>query len=110
MMRSALNQTGFLGAELFEDIAVGPAEVLTCPDRPITPLLGETVDFLSALLPGYDADITLFDLDGLKFIGDPIEPRRYPEGIEHVFVNGTAVVEKGEHTGAKLGKIVKRAA
>jgi N-acyl-D-amino-acid deacylase len=61
------------------------------------------------LLPGYDADITLFDLDGLKVLGDPIEPRRYPEGIEHVFVNGTAVVEKGEHTGATPGKIVKRA-
>jgi N-acyl-D-aspartate/D-glutamate deacylase len=60
------------------------------------------------ILPGYDADITVFDLDGLKVLGDPIEPRRYPEGIEHVFVNGTGVVEKGQHTGATPGKIVKR--
>jgi N-acyl-D-amino-acid deacylase len=61
------------------------------------------------ILPGYDADITIFDLDGLKVLGDPIEPRRYPEGIEYVFVNGTAVVDKGEHTGATPGKIVERA-
>ena len=60
------------------------------------------------ILPGYDADITVFDLASLKVLGDPVEPRRYPEGIEHVFVNGEAVVEKGQHTGATPGKIVKR--
>ncbi len=60
------------------------------------------------ILPGYDADITVFDLDGLKITGDAVEPRRYPEGFEYVFVNGEVVVEKGEHTGATPGKIVKR--
>jgi N-acyl-D-amino-acid deacylase len=60
------------------------------------------------LTPGSYADIVLFDLDDLKILGDPIEPRRYPKGIEYVFVNGTAVVEKGEHTGALPGKIIKR--
>jgi len=61
------------------------------------------------ITPGSYADIVLFDLDGLKVLGDPIEPRRYPEGIEYVFVNGTTVVEKGKHTGAAPGKIIKRA-
>jgi N-acyl-D-amino-acid deacylase len=37
-----------------------------------------------------------------------VEPRRYPEGFEYVFVNGEAVVENGKHTGATPGKIVKR--
>jgi N-acyl-D-amino-acid deacylase len=60
------------------------------------------------ILPGYDADITVFDLDGLKITGDAVEPRRYPEGFEYVFVNGEAVVENGKHTGATPGKIVKR--
>jgi N-acyl-D-aspartate/D-glutamate deacylase len=60
------------------------------------------------ITPGSYADIVLFDMDGLKVLGDPVEPRRYPEGIEHVFVNGTAVVEKGEHTGVTPGKIIKR--
>ncbi|MFB0557821.1 MAG: amidohydrolase family protein [Candidatus Bathyarchaeia archaeon] len=61
------------------------------------------------MIPGSYADIVLFDLDCLKVLGDPIEPRRYPEGIEYVFVNGTEVVEKGKHTGATPGKIIKRA-
>ena len=60
------------------------------------------------LKPGAYADIVLFDLDGLKVLGDPIEPRRYPEDIEYVFVNGVAVVEKGEHTGATPGRVIKR--
>ena len=60
------------------------------------------------LKPGSYADIVLFDLDGLKVWGDPLEPRRYPKGIEYVFVNGVAVVEKGEHTGATPGRVVKR--
>ncbi len=61
------------------------------------------------ITPGSYADIVLFDLDRIRVIGDPTEPRRYPEGIEHVFVNGAAVVEDGEHTGATPGKIIKRA-
>ena len=60
------------------------------------------------LKPGSYADIVLFDFDGLKVLGDPVEPRRYPAGIEYVFVNGVAVVEKGKHTGAAPGKVAKR--
>lgn len=52
------------------------------------------------LKPGAYADIILFNLDGLKVLGKPIEPRTYPKGIEYVFVNGVAVVETGKHTGA----------
>jgi len=60
------------------------------------------------LKPGFYADITLFDLEGLQVLGDAVEPRTYPKGIEYVFINGTAVVEKGKHTGATPGKVVKR--
>jgi len=45
------------------------------------------------LTPGSYADIVLFDMDGLEVTGDPVEPRRYPKGVEYVFVNGTAAVE-----------------
>ena len=31
------------------------------------------------------------------------EPRRFPEGIPYVFVNGVPVVDGGEHTGATPG-------
>ncbi len=56
---------------------------------------------------GY-ADIVLLDLPNLKVLGDPLEPRRYPKGIEYVFVNGVPVVEKGKHTGATPGRVLKR--
>ncbi len=57
---------------------------------------------------GAFADIVLMDFPHLKVLGDALEPRRYPEGIEYVFVNGTAVVKKGKHTGATPGKVLGR--
>ena len=60
------------------------------------------------ILPGYDADITIFDLEGLKVMGNAIEPRRYPAGIKHVFVHGQQVVENEEHTGLRPGQFVLR--
>jgi N-acyl-D-aspartate/D-glutamate deacylase len=60
------------------------------------------------LREGAHADVFLMDLKGLKVLGDEIETRRHPEGIEYVFVNGEAVVEKGRHTGAKPGRVLRR--
>jgi len=50
----------------------------------------------------------LMDLPNLKIPANEIEPRRYPEGIRYVFVNGVPVVEKGKHTGATPGRVLKR--
>ncbi len=61
------------------------------------------------LTVGGVADITVFDLDALEVTGDAIEPRRHPKWIRHVLVNGVPVVEDGTHTGARPGRIVKRA-
>ncbi len=36
------------------------------------------------------------------------EPRQFPEGIPYVFVNGVAVVDGGEHTGATPGRALRR--
>ena len=63
---------------------------------------------LGTITPGSYADITIFNFDKLEVTGTPVEPRQHPKGIEHVFVNGVAVVEKGKHTGATPGRIVKR--
>jgi N-acyl-D-amino-acid deacylase len=49
------------------------------------------------------------DLEHLKINGTAAEPRRYPGGIEHVIINGVPVVEKGKHTGATPGKVLRRA-
>jgi len=37
-----------------------------------------------------------------------MEPHRYPEGIEYVIVNGTVVIDEGEHTGALPGRVLRR--
>jgi len=66
------------------------------------------LDGRGVLREGGYADIVLMDLPNLKVLGDELEPRRYPKGIEYVFVNGVAVVEKGEHTGARPGRVLKR--
>jgi N-acyl-D-amino-acid deacylase len=36
------------------------------------------------------------------------DPRKHPQGIEYVFVNGKKVVDNGKHTGERPGKILKR--
>ncbi len=54
------------------------------------------------------ADIVLMDLEKLKVMSDELETRRYPQGIEYVFVNGKAVVENGTHTKATPGQVLTR--
>jgi N-acyl-D-amino-acid deacylase len=61
------------------------------------------------LTPGSYADIVLFNMDGLQVTGDPVEPRRYPKGIEYVFVNGIAAMEAGEYTNSTSGRVIRRA-
>jgi hypothetical protein len=48
------------------------------------------------------------DLEKLKVMSDELETRRYPQGIEYVFVNGKAVVEKGIHTKSTPGQVLTR--
>lgn len=60
------------------------------------------------LLEGSYADIVLIDFDKLEVTGTPLEPRRYPKGIEYVIVNGKIVINKGEHTNATPGKVLTR--
>lgn len=61
-----------------------------------------------ALMVNGFADIVIMDLPNLNVTADEIEPRRYPEGIEYVFVNGEPVVKEGKHTGARPGRVLRR--
>ena len=60
------------------------------------------------LRPGCVADLALFDPATVSDRATYDAPIQYPVGIHHVFVNGVAVVEAGEHTGARPGRAVRR--
>lgn len=61
------------------------------------------------LREGFHADLVVFDAANLIDTATYEQPRRYPEGISYVFVNGTAVVRDGLHTGARPGRALRRA-
>ena len=56
---------------------------------------------------GAIADLVLFDPATVADRGTYDDPRQYPAGIPHVFVNGTAVVRDGVHTGARPGAVAR---
>jgi len=60
------------------------------------------------LRAGAYADIVVLNPKTVTDRGDQIEPRQYPDGIEHVVVNGEPVVNESGHTGALPGKILYR--
>ncbi len=57
---------------------------------------------------GYDADIVILNPREVRDTATFEDPRRYPEGISYVIVNGVISVEDGEPTGEKGGKVLRR--
>ena len=57
--------------------------------------------------PGFQADIVVFDPDGVNDTATFDDPRQHPEGMPHVVVNGTVVKEDGAHTGARPGRVLR---
>jgi N-acyl-D-amino-acid deacylase len=57
---------------------------------------------------GAFADLVVFDPERIRDTGTFEDPNRYPDGIPHVFVNGTWVVRDGRHTGARPGRPLRR--
>ncbi|HJP89968.1 MAG TPA: D-aminoacylase [Candidatus Limnocylindrales bacterium] len=57
---------------------------------------------------GLIADLVIFDPATVRSNATYDEPRQFPTGIETVIVNGTAVVDGGEHTGALPGRALRR--
>jgi len=63
------------------------------------------------VLPGYRADVTMFDPGDFLDRATYGDPHQYPSGSRTtVIVNGTLVVENAEHTGATPGRVLRRAA
>lgn len=60
------------------------------------------------LVDGAVADLVVFDPTTVRSNATYDEPRKFPDGIEHVMVDGTLVVDGGEHTGALPGRALRR--
>jgi len=72
-----------------------PAQRLGLPDRGL-------------LRDGFKADIVVFNPDTVKTHATKADPKRYPIGIEYVIVNGQAVIDRGQNTGALPGRALRR--
>ena len=59
------------------------------------------------LADGLLADVVVFDPARVRSMATIDDPRRYPEGIDEVLVNGTLVVDGGRHTGATPGRALR---
>jgi N-acyl-D-aspartate/D-glutamate deacylase len=58
------------------------------------------------LIPGYYADIVIFDPRTIQDHATFEKPHQYSTGVRDVFVNGVLVLRNGEHTGALPGRVV----
>lgn len=55
---------------------------------------------------GFHADLAIMKLDDVRDRATFFEPHQFPEGIVHVLVSGTFVLEDGALTGALPGKVI----
>jgi N-acyl-D-amino-acid deacylase len=55
---------------------------------------------------GYHADVVAFDPETIDDHATYADPHRYATGVVDVFVNGQQVLRRGEHTGARPGRVL----
>ena len=53
------------------------------------------------------ADIVVFDTGSIRSTWTFKEPRSYPKGIEHVFVNGLQTICAGKRTSVNNGEVLR---
>lgn len=61
------------------------------------------------LRTGYFADVVVFDPATIQDHATFDKPMQFATGVSEVIVNGVEVIKGGEHTGAKPGRVVRRA-
>jgi N-acyl-D-aspartate/D-glutamate deacylase len=57
--------------------------------------------------PGMYADIIVFDPASIQDLSTYADPHHYSTGIEHLFINGVAVIQDGDISGALPGKVLR---
>jgi N-acyl-D-amino-acid deacylase len=70
-----------------------PAQILGLRDR-------------GMIREGFQADIVVFDPEAIRDTATFFEPHQYAEGISYVLVNGVFVVDKGNLTWERPGKVL----
>jgi N-acyl-D-amino-acid deacylase len=60
------------------------------------------------LKEGYFADIVVLDREKLKSYDMDENPLQYPDGFEHVIVNGVPTIENKRHLDAKAGRMLRK--
>ncbi len=71
-----------------------PAQILGLQDRGL-------------LHKGFHADVVVFDPKTVADTSTYEKPESYPTGVPYVLVNGVVVIDKGQHTGARPGMVLK---
>lgn len=66
------------------------------------------LDRRGLLATGHAADVVVFDPDTISEEATYEDPKRFPEGISHVLVNGARVIESGAHLGIREGRAIGR--
>ncbi len=107
-LRSAVHPRAYgnfarlLGKYVRDERVIGLAEAI----RRMTglPATNLALDRRGFLRPGYFADVVVFDPQAVADRATYEAPHQYSVGVEHVFVNGTAVLRSGAHTGATPGR------
>lgn len=56
---------------------------------------------------GLKADVTIFDYKTISDTATYENPVSFPTGIDYVVVNGQLVIDRGRHTGAKPGAVLR---
>lgn len=60
-----------------------------------------------SLLPGYFADVVVFDPATIEDHATFVQPHQYSTGVSQVFVNGQQVLRDSKPTGATPGRVVR---
>jgi N-acyl-D-amino-acid deacylase len=90
-----VREEGVLGLEdAVRKMTSLPAQILGLSDR------GQVHE-------GFVADVAIFDPERIAETNSFENPKSYPLGIPYVLVNGTLVIDRGEHTGARPGRALR---